>query len=163
MPEIEPDPTDESRCLSVHWSLPTQCVLSRGHRENWHETWHPQGGDRIRYRRCGIYRTEELRPSGWVAMEIPPPGGYCNDQRRGCPGVFCTQPFGHGWYHRAIVDGCTHSWNTPVPKALTSRQLDTDVKTLRGLVVQLTAELDQAQAENRDLTRALGLNEEAAA
>lgn len=162
MPEIKPDHSDSTRCISVHWNLPVQCVLPAGHRQNWHEAWHPQTGNRMRYRRT-VHRTEELHHGEWHDLKIPPPNGYCNDERRDRPGVFCTQQFGHGWTHRAIVDGCTHTWNTPVPKAFTAIQLGRDVQLLRGLVVQLTAELDQAKAENRDLVRALGLNEEAAA
>lgn len=74
MPEIQPDLSDQSRCISVHWSLPVQCVLPSTHRENWHEAWHPQSGNRIRYRRTlGIYRTEELRDGGGHTLEIPPP------------------------------------------------------------------------------------------
>ena len=74
MPEIKPDLSDESRCVSVHWSLPVQCVLPCTHRENWHEAWDPETGNRLRYR-CGfgIFRTEELRHGEWTALFIPPP------------------------------------------------------------------------------------------
>jgi hypothetical protein len=74
MPEITPDLSDRSRCISVHWSLPVQCVLPRTHRENWHEAWDPETGNRLRYRRSfGIFRTEELRNGEWTALFIPPP------------------------------------------------------------------------------------------
>lgn len=72
MPEITPDLSDKGRCISVHWTLPVQCVLPRSHRENWHETWDPETGNRLRYR-YGIYRTEELRNDEWAALFIPPP------------------------------------------------------------------------------------------
>jgi hypothetical protein len=76
MPEIQPDLTDKSRCVSVHWSLPVQCVLPCTHRENWHEAWDPQTGNRLRYRRSfGVYRTEELRNDEWTALYIPAPSG----------------------------------------------------------------------------------------
>jgi hypothetical protein len=75
MPEIKPDLSDKSRCISVHWSLPVQCVLSPTHRENWHEAWDPETGNRLRYRRAfGTYATEELRNDKWTALFIPPPG-----------------------------------------------------------------------------------------
>jgi hypothetical protein len=51
-----------------------QCVLPRTHRENWHEAWDPETGNRLRYRRSfGIFRTEELRNGEWTALFIPPP------------------------------------------------------------------------------------------
>ena len=143
MPEIKPDLTDKNRCVSVHWNLPVQCVLPSSHRENWHEAWHPQTGNRLRYRRSfGAYVTEELN-DGWHDLQIPPPGGYCNDQRHDRPGIRCTQQYGHGWSHRAVVDGCTHSWNTPVPKKLDSLQLGRDVSQLRGVIVEMAAELEE--------------------
>jgi hypothetical protein len=72
--EITPNLTDTSRCISVHWSLPVQCVLPRPHRENWHEAWHPDTRNRIRYRRTlGVFATEELRGDGWCTLPIPPP------------------------------------------------------------------------------------------
>jgi hypothetical protein len=136
MPEIAPDLKDESRCVSVHWTLPVQCVLPRGHRENWHEAWHPQTGNRLRYQRSmGGYCTEDLHHGEWHDLEIPPPGGLCNDQHGSYPNVRCTGQYGHGWNHRAIVDGCTYSWNTPIPKGLTVDQLTRDVKQLRGMLV----------------------------
>lgn len=150
MPEISPDLSDRTRCVSVHWNLPVQCVLPAGHRENNHEAWHPQTGNRMRYRRSmGVYRTEELHHDAWHDLEIPPPGGYCNDQHGTTPDVRCTQEYGHQftWNHTAIVNGCRYTWNTPIPKALNSDQLSSDVKQLRGLVVQLIAEnakLDKA-------------------
>ncbi|MEU6552044.1 hypothetical protein ABZ915_17435 [Streptomyces sp. NPDC046915] len=139
MPEITPDLSDKSRCISVHWNLPVQCVLPRSHRENWHEAWHPQTGNRLRYRRSGVYRTEELHHGEWHDLEIPPPGGFCNDQFVSTigdsPTVRCTERYGHGWNHRAVVDGCTYSWNTPIPKGLTVDQLAQDVRQLRGMLV----------------------------
>jgi hypothetical protein len=157
MPEIKPDRSDSNRCVSVHWNLPVQCVLPAGHRENDHEAWHPTTGNRMRYRRSmGVYRTEELHHGEWHDLEIPPPGGYCNDQHGTQSNVRCTQAYGHpGWFHQAMVDGCRYSWNTPIPKALNADQLSSDVTQLRGLVVQLTA-------ENAELEKALGLNEAAA-
>lgn len=145
MPEIKPDRSDRNRCVSVHWNLPVQCVLPGTHRQNDHEAWHPQTGNRLRYRRSmGTYSTEELHSGEWHDLHIPPPGGYCNDQYSGYYSgqsvVRCTGQYGHGWNHRAVVDGCTHSWNTPIPKALNSDQLNSDVTQLRGLVVQLTAD-----------------------
>jgi len=72
--EITPDLSDESRCISVHWSFPIQCDLPRSHRENWHEVWSPETGDRIRYRRAfGVFRTEEQRGGVWVPLDVPPP------------------------------------------------------------------------------------------
>jgi hypothetical protein len=74
MPEINPDMSEQYRCISVHWSLPVQCVLPCTHRENWHEAWHPGTGNRIRYRRSfGTFRTEELNGDDWTDLEIPPP------------------------------------------------------------------------------------------
>ena len=73
--EIAPDRSAEGRCISVHWSLPVQCVLPGTHWENWHETWDPETGNRLRYRRSfGTYRTEELRNDEWTALYIPAPG-----------------------------------------------------------------------------------------
>lgn len=153
MPEIRPDMSDESRCISVHWNLPVQCVLPVGHREHWHEGWHPETGNRIRYQRSmGGYVTEELN-DGWHDLQIPPPGGFCNDQYISTfgdvPLVRCTGQYGHGWNHRAVVDGCTYSWNTPLPKDLTVDQLTRDVKQLRGMLVAAhtrIAELETALA-----------------
>jgi hypothetical protein len=162
MPEIAPDLADESRCVSVHWNLPVQCVLPRGHRENWHEAWHPQTGNRLRYQRSmGGYVTEELHHGKWHDLEIPPPGGFCGDQFvstfNGAPNVRCTGQYGHGWNHRAIVDGCTYSWNTPIPKGLTVDQLTRDVKQLRGMLVAAhsrLAELERPAVEaNRNEIR----------
>lgn len=150
MPEISPDLSDTNRCVSVHWNLPVQCVLPAGHRVNWHEAWHPQTGNRIQYRRSmGLYRTNELQGGEWRDLEIPPPGGYCNDQRRGYPEIkaHCTEQYGHGWMHRAIVDGGHYTWNTPLPKELNTEQLGHDVRQLRGLVVQLAAELTESSSK----------------
>jgi hypothetical protein len=150
MPEISPDRSDRTRCVSVHWNLPVQCVLPAGHRENNHEAWHPQTGNRMRYRRSmGVYRTEELHHGTWHDLEILPPGGFCNDQHSTNPDVRCTQEYGHQitWNHTAIVNGCRYSWNTPIPKALNVAQLSSDVTQLRGLVFQLTAEIAELQAK----------------
>lgn len=154
MPEIKPDLSDTNRCVSVHWNLPVQCVLPAGHRANWHEAWHPQTRNRIQYRRSmGLYQTHELQDGEWLDLEIPPPGGYCNDRRRGFPEVKvqCTRQYGHwDWTHSATVDGCRYTWNTPIPKGLDAAQLGHDVQELRGLVVQLTAanaELESMLAE----------------
>lgn len=149
MPEITPDPSDRSRCVSVHWNLPVQCVLPSGHRENWHEAWHPQTRNRLRYRRSGVFRTEELH-DGWHDLEIPPPGGFCNDQfistfRDPAPTVRCTEQYGHGWNHCAIVDGCTYRWNTPIPKDLTIDQVTQDVKQLRGMLVDAHARIAELE------------------
>lgn len=169
MPEITPNLTDKNRCVSVHWNLPVQCVLPSSHRENWHEAWHPQTGNRLRYRRSmGSYVTEELN-SGWHDLQIPPPGGYCNDNSTYAH-VLCTEQYGHGWNHRAVVDGCTYSWNTPLPKQITPYQLGEDVRQLRGLIVKQAAEIDElrlqlatAERQAAELERALGLNEGATA
>ncbi|WP_030670519.1 hypothetical protein [Streptomyces rimosus] len=148
MPEIKPDRSDKSRCISVHWNLPVQCVLPASHRENWHEAWHPQTGNRMRYRRSmGVYATEELHHGAWHDLEIPPPGGHCNDQHSHQPHVRCTQQYGHrfSWSHTATVDGCRYTWNTPPLKGLTPDQLDSDVKQLRGMAYELAAQSEQAR------------------
>jgi hypothetical protein len=72
MSDHSPDQSDPSRCISVHWSLPVQCVLPRAHRENWHEAWHPETGNRLRYR-YSARATEELHHGGWHALNIPGP------------------------------------------------------------------------------------------
>ena len=150
MPEISPNLADLSRCVSVHWNIPVQCVLPRSHRENWHEAWHPQTGNRMRYRRSGEYRTEELHHSEWHDLQIPPPGGFCGDQFvstfTDSPNVRCTYRYGHGWNHRAVVDGCTYSWNTPIPKDLTVDQLTRDVQQLRGMLVAAHARIAELEA-----------------
>jgi hypothetical protein len=148
MPEIEPNLTDKNRCISVHWNIPTQCVLPRGHRENWHEAWHPHTGNRMRYQRSmGTYVTEDHHDGAWHDLQIPPPDGYCHDQHTGRPDVRCTERYGHGWSHRAVVDGCTYSWNTPVPRQLTPYQLGADVRQLRGLIVEQAAEIVELRAK----------------
>ena len=152
MPEISPDLADKARCVSVHWNLPVQCVLPRGHRENWHEAWHPENGNRLRYRRSGVYVTEELHHGKWHDLEIPPPGGYCNDQHGRYPTkVHCTGQYGHGWNHRAVVDGCTYSWNTPIPKALNVDQLASDVKQLRGMLVDAHSRIAELETDSARL------------
>lgn len=152
MPEIRPDLSDESRCIFVHWNLPVQCVLPSSHRENWHEAWHPQTGNRIRYRRSyGNFVTEDLHHDEWHDLEIPPPGGFCNDQFISTfgdsPNVRCTGQYGHGWNHRAVVDGCTYSWNTPIPKDLTVDQLTRDVTRLRGMLVAAHSRIAELEAQ----------------
>ena len=75
MPDTAKDPTfsptegddDPDRCISVHWSLPVRCVLKSSHRENWHEAWHPETGNRMRYR-YPARRTEELRGETWQTL-----------------------------------------------------------------------------------------------
>lgn len=149
MSEIRPDLSDASRCVSVHWSLPVQCVLPRAHRSNWHEAWHPHTGNRVRYRRSmGTFRTEELVDGEWRLLEIPPPGGYCSDIYRSYPHVMCTQAYGHplSWQHTATVDGCRYTWKTPLPKALTPAQLLYDVKDMRAAVYEQAGRIQRAVA-----------------
>lgn len=150
MPEIKPDLSDKTRCVSVHWTLPVQCVLPPTHRED-HEAWHPHTGNRMRYcRTMGAWRTEELHHGEWHDLKIPPPGGYCGDPRPGRSGVSCTQQYGHGpgsWTHTATVDGCRHTWNTPIPRELTGAQLREDVRGLRAAVYRLSRELEAAEAK----------------
>ncbi|MDX3027874.1 hypothetical protein [Streptomyces scabiei] len=158
MPEIKADQTDPNRCISVHWNLPVQCVLPSSHRENWHEAWHPQTGNRMRYRRSyGNFATEDLHHGEWHDLQIPPPGGFCNDQHSSQPDVRCTEQYGHGWNHVARVNGCRYSWNTPIPRGLTVDQLARDVKQLRGAIVAahsrialLEAELCECQTVRQD-------------
>ncbi|MGW7247750.1 hypothetical protein [Streptomyces decoyicus] len=96
----------------------------------------------------GVWSTEELHHGEWHDLQIPPPGGYCNDQRADRPDVRCTERYGHpGWAHRATVDGCRHTWHTPPPRGLTATQLDSDVRQLRGLAYEQTAELTRLRAE----------------
>lgn len=76
---IAPDMTDPGRCISVHWALPTQCVLRAAHRENWHEAWHPETGNQLRYR-YGAYATEELRGDTWHDLGIPGPDNRSREQ-----------------------------------------------------------------------------------
>jgi hypothetical protein len=150
MPEIKPDLTDQSRCISVHWSLPVQCVLPCTHRENWHEAWHPQSRNRIRYRRTlGVFRTEELRDGDWRDLEIPPPGEVCAEPHSQWATIFCQHPRSHNettWTHRAVVNGCTYTWNTGLPK-LTPEQMAQDLSRVRALAAE-------------QLGRVLGLAEE---
>lgn len=61
---------DDNRCESTHWSLPVQCVLPSSHRENWHEGWHPETGNRMRYRYPGSL-TEELHHGKWHSLFLP--------------------------------------------------------------------------------------------
>lgn len=78
---MAPDRSNPDRCLSVHWSLPVQCVLHVAHRENWHETWHPETGNRLRYR-YGALATEELRSGEWYDLGIPRPDNRSREQLR---------------------------------------------------------------------------------
>lgn len=73
MSEFTPDLSDESRCISAHWSMPVQCVLPRTHRDNWHEAWHPETGNRLRYR-YSTRATEELHHGEWHEVKPPQPG-----------------------------------------------------------------------------------------
>lgn len=150
MPEIRPDLTDTSRCISVHWSLPAQCVLPCTHRENWHETWHPQTGNRIRYRRSyGTFATEELRDGQWHDLAIPAPGDICGEPNPSKPGVRCQSDLSHNetsWTHRAVVDGCTYTWNT-VRRDLTPEQVLQDMAGFRGMAAEQAAEIDRLRAE----------------
>lgn len=51
-------------CPSIHYTLPAHCTLPPGHRDNWHETRHPNTGARLRYRRAyGTLHTQEWEPS----------------------------------------------------------------------------------------------------
>jgi hypothetical protein len=142
---VRPDRSDFSRCISVHWSLPVQCVLPVGHRENWHEAWHPESGNRLRYRRSGLYRTEDLHHGEWHDLQLPPPGGFCGLIRSDRPDVRCTEQFGHGWMHRAKVDGVQHTWNTLPAPGLNVDQLTRDVKHLRGMVVEAHARITELE------------------
>lgn len=78
---MAPDRSNPDRCLSVHWSLPVQCVLHVAHRENWHETRHPETGNRLRYR-YGALATEELRSGQWHDLDIPRPDNRSREQLR---------------------------------------------------------------------------------
>lgn len=150
MPEIKPDLTDQSRCVSVHWFLPVQCVLPRTHRENWHETWHPQTGNRVRYRRSfGTYATEELRDGEWHNLHIPAPGDICGEPHSDNPAVFCQGPRTHNrisWTHRAIVDGTTYTWNT-LRRDLTPAQIQQDMASFRRMADEQAAEIARLRAE----------------
>lgn len=144
MPEITPDLSDVSRCVSVHWSLPVQCVLPRTHRENWHEAWHPQTGNRVRYRRAAR-ATEELHDGAWHDLHIPGPGVICGEPLSGKSGVFCQMEHGkdgNRWNHFALVNGCRYTWHTPHPRNVTVEQLTQDVKTLRERVAELETEAE---------------------
>lgn len=141
MSAITPDRSDESRCTSVHWSLPVQCVLPRAHLANWHEAWHPKSGNRMRYRHT-IGATEQLHNGTWTSLEIPPPGGYCNEQNPSNPKAFCDDRAGHTWMHRVVYDGCTYTWNAGAPRPASAEQLAEDVRSLRARVVELEEERD---------------------
>lgn len=80
-PTITPDTSDPARCISTHWSLPAQCTLSSSHRENWHETRHPESGLRMRYRYGpGVCATEEWRDNEWRDLGIPGPDNRGREQ-----------------------------------------------------------------------------------
>lgn len=146
MPEIRPDMSDENRCISVHWSLPMQCVLPSSHRENWHEAWHPETGNRLRYRRSfGNFATEDLHHGEWHDLQIPPPNGFCNEHYPNVPGARCLAQYGHGWSHQVRFNGCLYSWNTPVPKSLTVDQVTRDVQQLRGMLVAAHARIGKLE------------------
>lgn len=145
---VRPDRSDESRCISVHWSVPVQCVLPVGHRENWHEAWHPKSRNRLRYRRSmGGYHTEELHHGEWHDLQLPPPGGFCGLLRSDSPTISCTEQYGHGWTHRAKVDGVQHTWNTVPASGLSVDQLTRDVTQLRGMVVAAHVRIAELEAE----------------
>lgn len=144
MPEITPDLSDTSRCISVHWSLPVQCVLPRAHRDNWHEAWHPKSGNRMRYRRAGG-STEERREGSWRSLEIPPPGGWCNEQNPTNPKAFCSDRSGHKWMHQVVYDGCTYTWGTTPSRQATVEQLTQDVRSLRERVAELESIVANAE------------------
>lgn len=151
MPEIKPDRGDASRCISVHWTLPVQCVLPRGHRENWHETWSPETGNRLRYR-YAVHATQELRDAEWHDLQILPPGDICGEPRPGKPTVHCQAPRTHNaasWTHHAVVDGCTHTWNT-VRRALTAEQERQDMVAFRRRVAEQDAEITRLTAKLAD-------------
>lgn len=154
MPEITPDLSDASRCVSVHWSLPVQCVLPRTHANVWHEAWHPQSGNRIRYRRAmGVFVTEDHHDSAWHDLAIPGPGAVCGEPHSCRPGVFCQLEHGkdglneNRWNHFSFTNGCRYSWNTPQPKALSVEQLTADIGALRTEVEELHAALTQSEHE----------------
>lgn len=146
MPEIKPDLSDQSRCISVHWSLPVQCVLPSSHRENWHEAWHPESRNRIRYRRSfGVFRTEELSNGGWNALEIQPPGEICGEPHSTHPGVFCQEPRTHNeysWTHHAVVNGCRYTWNT-IKRDPTPDQVAKDLSRVRGIAAATEADVQR--------------------
>ena len=159
MPEIKPNLSDQYRCISVHWSLPVQCILPCTHRENWHETWHPNG-NRIRYRRSmGIFRTEELIGDNWSDLEIPPPGEVCGEPHTSKPGVFCQDPHAHGWTHHATVDGCRHTWH-PAKQEPTPDQVAKDLSRVREIAVARQRIIDASDVIERstreDVAKALG-------
>ncbi|MFC8676761.1 hypothetical protein ACFUEN_29250 [Streptomyces griseorubiginosus] len=145
--EISPDLSDRNRCVSVHWSIPTQCALPPSHWDD-HEANHPETGVRLRYCRTGgTWRTEELRDGAWHRLEIPPPGGYCGQPDPDRPGVTCTWQHGHRFSrsHAADVDGEWHQWPTGLRDPAMSRALRED-EVLRGLIYQQAAELAEIRA-----------------
>jgi hypothetical protein len=156
MPEIKPDRADTSRCISVHWTLPVQCVLPRSHRENWHQAWNPETGHRLRYRHT-VHATQELRDSQWHDLQIPAPGDTCGEPRQGKPDVHCQAPRTHNqtsWTHRAAVDGRTYTWNT-IRRDLTAEQERHDMAAFRRLAAEQAAEIQRLREENARLTAEL--------
>ena len=163
MPEITPDLSDKSRCVSVHWILPVQCVLPRGHRENWHEAWHPENGNRLRYRRSGAYHTNDLHHGEWHDLQIPPPNGFCNEYYPGKPEVRCTDQYGHGWNHQVVFEGCRYSWNTRIPSGLTVDQLTCDVRQLRGQLVGAHTRIERLEDDKVQLADQLDMSDDESA
>ncbi|MER8030646.1 hypothetical protein ABTZ78_17005 [Streptomyces bauhiniae] len=131
------------RCVSVHWSLPVQCELPAAHRENLHETTHPETGSRLRYRRAGgVWRTEELVERVWRPLEIVPPGGYCGQRHPERALVACTWQYGHSFFrgHAAEVDGRWVEWATGIDEPGPREGLRSD-SVLRGVIFEQDAEL----------------------
>lgn len=56
------------RCISVHFTMPMQCLLAVGHRENWHEA--ELDGARYRYR-WPSRSTQILADGEWQDYEAP--------------------------------------------------------------------------------------------
>jgi outer membrane murein-binding lipoprotein Lpp len=96
----------------------------------------------------GGYRTEDLHHGEWHDLQLPPPGGFCGLLRSDRSGVRCTEQYGHGWMHRAKVDGVQHTWNTLPASGLNVDQLTRDVKQLRGMVVAAHARVAELEAES---------------
>jgi hypothetical protein len=70
---IQPDLSDNQRCASVHWALPVQCELPPTHRENWHETRHPESARPLRYNYPSTSTEEMLEDGCWYPIDIPKP------------------------------------------------------------------------------------------
>lgn len=67
-----PNLSDPNRCASTHWHLPAQCELPPTHRDNWHQTTHPETGNPLRYR-PPAGTTEEQIHGQWHQLIIPKP------------------------------------------------------------------------------------------